>query len=48
MISLIEVRDIDRDLLAASDRLAEARGDQAKAAVSVFRALGGGWSGAGA
>ena len=48
VISLIEVRDIDRDLLAASDRLAEARGDQAKAAVSVFRALGGGWSGAGA
>jgi len=35
---------VDRNLLAASDQLAEARTDEAKAAVQVFRALGGGWS----
>jgi NodT family efflux transporter outer membrane factor (OMF) lipoprotein len=42
--SLIEVRDVDRNLLAASDQLAEARTGEAKAAVEVFRSLGGGWS----
>jgi NodT family efflux transporter outer membrane factor (OMF) lipoprotein len=42
--SLIEVRDVDRNLLAAADQLAEARTGEAKAAVAVFRALGGGWS----
>jgi NodT family efflux transporter outer membrane factor (OMF) lipoprotein len=42
--SLIEVRDVDRNLLAASDQLAEARTGEAKAAVEVFRALGGGWN----
>jgi len=42
--SLIEVRDVDRNLLAASDQLAEARTGEAKAAVAVFRSLGGGWS----
>jgi NodT family efflux transporter outer membrane factor (OMF) lipoprotein len=42
--SLIEVRDVDRNLLAASDQLAEARTGEGKAAVQVFRALGGGWS----
>jgi NodT family efflux transporter outer membrane factor (OMF) lipoprotein len=41
--SLIEVRDVDRNLLAASDQLAEARTGEAKAAVEVFRSLGGGW-----
>jgi NodT family efflux transporter outer membrane factor (OMF) lipoprotein len=42
--SLIEVRDVDRNLLTASDQLADARTGEAKAAVQVFRALGGGWS----
>jgi NodT family efflux transporter outer membrane factor (OMF) lipoprotein len=43
VISLIEVLDADRDLLAASDRLALAQAGAARAAVSAFRALGGGW-----
>jgi NodT family efflux transporter outer membrane factor (OMF) lipoprotein len=42
--SLIEVRDVDRNLLAASDELAQARTGEAKAAVEVFRSLGGGWN----
>ena len=42
--SLIEVRDLDRDLLAASDALVLARAGQARSAVAAFRALGGGWS----
>jgi len=41
--SLIEVRDTDRDLLAASDQLAQARAAAARAAVAAYRALGGGW-----
>jgi NodT family efflux transporter outer membrane factor (OMF) lipoprotein len=41
--SLIEVRDADRDLLAASDQLVQARAGAARAAVASFRALGGGW-----
>jgi NodT family efflux transporter outer membrane factor (OMF) lipoprotein len=44
VVSLIEVRDVDRNLLAASDQLAQARAGAARAAVAVFRALGGGWS----
>jgi NodT family efflux transporter outer membrane factor (OMF) lipoprotein len=44
LVSLIEVRDVDRNLLAASDQLAQARAGAARAAVSVFRALGGGWN----
>ena len=43
VISLIEVLDADRDLLAASDRLAQARAAAARAAVASFRATGGGW-----
>jgi NodT family efflux transporter outer membrane factor (OMF) lipoprotein len=43
VISLIEVRDIDRDLLTASDQLTVARAGVARATVSCFRALGGGW-----
>ena len=42
-ISLTEVLDADRDLLAASDRLALAQAGASRAAVSAFRALGGGW-----
>lgn len=42
--SLVEVRDADRELLAASDQLVQAKAGAARAAVSAFRALGGGWS----
>jgi NodT family efflux transporter outer membrane factor (OMF) lipoprotein len=44
-LSLIEVLDIDRQLLAASDRQATAKADSARASVASFRALGGGWNG---
>ena len=44
-LPLLEVLDADRELLAASDRLALARSTEARAAVAAFRALGGGWSG---
>jgi NodT family efflux transporter outer membrane factor (OMF) lipoprotein len=44
-ISLIEVRDADRDLLAAADDLAQTRADAARDAVAAYRALGGGWRG---
>jgi NodT family efflux transporter outer membrane factor (OMF) lipoprotein len=43
VISLIEVLDADRNLLAASDRQALSQAGAARAAVSAFRALGGGW-----
>jgi NodT family efflux transporter outer membrane factor (OMF) lipoprotein len=43
VISLIEVRDIDRDLLTAADQLTVARAGIARATVACFRALGGGW-----
>ena len=43
VISLVEVRDADRDLLTASDQLVQAKSDSARAAVAAFRALGGGW-----
>jgi NodT family efflux transporter outer membrane factor (OMF) lipoprotein len=42
VISLIEVRDADRDILNASDKLARSRAGAARAAVASFRALGGG------
>jgi NodT family efflux transporter outer membrane factor (OMF) lipoprotein len=40
---LINVTDADRQLLAASDRLAQVRGEEARQAVFAYRALGGGW-----
>ena len=43
VISLIEVRDADRELLTASDQLVQTRADAARAAVAAYRALGGGW-----
>ena len=43
-LSLIEVLDVDRQLLAASDRLATAKANSARASVASFRALGGGWT----
>ena len=42
-VSLLEVLDEDRQLLEARDNLARTRADQARSAVAVFRALGGGW-----
>lgn len=43
-VSLFEVLDEDRQLLASRDQQARVRADNARAAVSAFRALGGGWS----
>ena len=43
-VSLIEVRDADRDLLTASDQLVQAQAGAARAAVAACRALGGGWT----
>jgi NodT family efflux transporter outer membrane factor (OMF) lipoprotein len=45
VLPLIDVLDAERELLAASDRLAVARANEARAAVASYRALGGGWSG---
>lgn len=45
VVGLIDVLDADRELLAAEDKLAAARTDEARASVAVFRALGGGWNG---
>jgi NodT family efflux transporter outer membrane factor (OMF) lipoprotein len=44
VISLVEVRDADRDLLTAADQLAQAREGAARAAVAAYHALGGGWT----
>jgi outer membrane protein TolC len=46
VISLVEVRDADRDLLTASDDLVQAQEGALRAAIASFRALGGGWAGA--
>ena len=43
-VSLVEVLDEDRQLLAAQDLLASVHTDDARAAVAAFRALGGGWT----
>lgn len=43
-VSLYEVLDEDRQLLASRDQQAKVKADNARAAVSAFRALGGGWS----
>lgn len=42
-ITLTDVLDADRQLLVAQDELAKTRADAARAAVTSFRALGGGW-----
>jgi len=44
VVSLYEVLDEDRQLLAARDEQARVQADNARAAVAAFRALGGGWS----
>jgi NodT family efflux transporter outer membrane factor (OMF) lipoprotein len=43
-LSLIEVLEADRDLLTARDQLVQARAGADRAAVTAYRALGGGWS----
>jgi len=42
-VSLFEVLDEERQLLAARDQQARVHADNARAAVATFRALGGGW-----
>ncbi|WP_150695576.1 efflux transporter outer membrane subunit [Pandoraea terrae] len=42
-VSLYEVLDANRQLLAARDSQARVHADNARAAVATFRALGGGW-----
>jgi len=42
-ITLTDVLNADQQLLAARDQLDTNRADAARAAVGVFRALGGGW-----
>lgn len=44
VIPLIDSLDTNRQLLMAQDALVDARTNVARAAVSAFRALGGGWS----
>ena len=44
VIPLTDVLDADRQLLVAKDDLAETQESTARAAVSSFRALGGGWT----
>ncbi|EIZ77965.1 RND efflux system outer membrane lipoprotein [Novosphingobium sp. Rr 2-17] len=43
VVSLIEVLDADTRLLATRDARAQAQTESARAAISSFRALGGGW-----
>jgi NodT family efflux transporter outer membrane factor (OMF) lipoprotein len=43
LIALTDVLAADRQLLVAEDELPRARADTARAAVSLYRALGGGW-----
>jgi NodT family efflux transporter outer membrane factor (OMF) lipoprotein len=43
VVTLLDVLDSDRQLLIAQDNLARVRADTARAAVSSYRALGGGW-----
>lgn len=44
VVSLIEVLDADTRLLATRDQRAQAKAEAARAAISSFRALGGGWN----
>ncbi len=43
VVSLVEVLQADQRVLGASDALAQAQTDAARAAVAAFKALGGGW-----
>ena len=42
-ITLTDILDADRQLLVARNEVESTRADSARAAVSTFRALGGGW-----
>ena len=42
---LLTVLDAQRTLFAAQDQLAQIRQDRLEAAVSLYKALGGGWTG---
>jgi NodT family efflux transporter outer membrane factor (OMF) lipoprotein len=44
VLALVDVLDADRALLEASDRLATARAETARASVAAIRVLGGGWT----
>ncbi len=48
VVGLIEVIDAERETLSVSDRLAFVRAAEARAAISAYRALGGGWQAPGA
>jgi len=43
-ITLTDVLDADRQLLIARDEVDSSRANAARAAVGVYRALGGGWT----
>ena len=44
VVSLIEVLDADKQLLATRDARAQAKTEAARAAIASFRSLGGGWN----
>ena len=44
VVSLIEVLQADEGLLSVRDAQAQARTESARAAVALFKALGGGWT----
>ena len=46
VVSLVEVLQADQGVLGASDALAQAQTESARAAVAAFKALGGGWQSA--
>ena len=43
-ITLTDVLDADRQLLSARDEVDSSRANAARAAIGVYRALGGGWT----
>jgi outer membrane protein TolC len=43
-VGLIDVLDEDHQLLAAREELARLNANEARAAVGIFRAVGGGWT----
>lgn len=45
IVAKLDVLEADRDLLGVQDSLNHANAQKAKAAVSIYRALGGGWRG---
>lgn len=43
IVSLIEVLQADENMLRASDARAQAKTESARAAITAYKALGGGW-----